>query len=324
MVYHDSQIALGTNCTISIYTDSQKKSVEKLFQILWLKIFEFEKSFSRFIPGSELTIFNSKAGTEQKISKTFKDILLQSLSYYRATNGMFNPFILPALEKAGYDHSLLKGFENDLYVKHENAEIVDFDQLKIFEDSAYIPKNSAIDLGGIGKGYLLDLLAGFLMDYKDEFRGFWISLGGDVVTYGYQSTKSPIKTFIEKDSDSVQENIGFVLSSRNEKKAVATSGVNYRKGLKDNKAWHHIIDPVSGQPAKTDITMATVFGDSAAYCDVMASCLIIAGKNRFLDTCQEFRLEDALIQGYIGMRNSDDYYIESVGQNIKIKRERNG
>jgi len=40
---------------------------------------------------------------------------------------------------------------------------------------------------------------------------------------------------------------------------------------------HHIIDPKTGKPAKTDLKLATVCASSAVYADVLASCAIIVG-----------------------------------------------
>lgn len=318
MVYYDTRIALGTECIISIYTENEDNVIEKLFQELWLKIYKFEQQFSRFIPASELTVFNSNAGKKQKISNLFKNILLESLKYSKLTDGMFNPFILPALEKAGYDHSLLKGFENDSYIKHTSAKIVNYQQLRVDEDTAYIPKGTAIDLGGIAKGFLLDLLANFLSKYKQLYYGFWISLGGDIVTYGYESEQSPIKTYIENDIISKKSYVGFVESVKDKKRAVATSGINYRKGVKNGKKWHHIINPNTGLSAISDISAATVFGSNATFCDVMASCIIIGGSSNFIELSKKLKLEDVLIQGYIGIRSNENYYIKTVGSKIKI------
>ncbi len=323
MVYHDTKVALGTQCSISVYTKKRDRNIEKLFQELWLKIYQFEKQFSRFLPSSELTIFNSNAGKTQKISPLFRKILVECLKYSKLTDGMFNPFILPALENAGYDHSLLKGFENDMYIKHKSAKVVESTKLKIIDDSAFIPINTAIDLGGIAKGFLLDYLADFLAKYNSFYYGFWISLGGDIVTYGYESLDRPIKTYIEKDFVSEHSYVGYVTSIKNNKRAIATSGINYRKGIKGGIKWHHIIDPKSGQSAKTDVTSATVFGKNATFCDVMASCLIIGGSDNFIKLSKKLKLEDSLIQGYIGIRSNENYYIKTTGSKIKINNQNN-
>lgn len=320
MVYSDKRVALGSECTITIsFLESDDKLIEMLSQQLWLKIFQFEQNFSRFLPSSQLTKFNDNSGAKQSITPEFKELLLACQKYSILTDGIFNPFILPALEQVGYDHSLLPGFEKDLYIKHPNARLIDYRALEIFEDKAYIPKESAIDLGGLGKGFLADKLAKFLLGYKDRIIGFWISLGGDIHCYGLEDINNPWKIYIEKDSLAKTEDIGYIESTKGQSISIASSGTQYRRGIKDNKTWHHIIDPRTGLSAETNISSATVVSDTTIFCDVIASCLVIEVKeNNLKQICQKYKVEDGLIQGYINNRIEDDYYYKVFGKRIKI------
>lgn len=266
MTYSDKRVALGSNCIITLsIKESDNKFIDKIFHQLWLKIFKFEQNFSRFLPGSQLTKFNSMAGSRLVISSELRELLLACREYGNLTSGIFNPFILPALEKVGYDHSLLPGFEKDNYIKHSNATLIDYRNLDIFDHEAYIPKNSAIDLGGLGKGFLADKLADFLLGYKDRIIGFWLSLGGDVHTYGLEEIDKPWRVYIEDDLVNDMKDLAYIESIENKSLSIATSGVKYRRGIKDNKTWHHIIDPRTGLSAKTDLLSATVISQSTIF-----------------------------------------------------------
>ncbi len=319
MVYSDTKVALGSNCVITVSTiETDVKFINKLFQQLWLKIFQFEQNFSRFLPDSQLTKFNAMAGIKQPISPEFRELLLACRKYAVMTRGIFNPFILPVLENVGYDHSFLPGFEKDRYEKHSRAQLIDLKSLEIFDHEAFIPKNSAIDLGGLGKGFLADKLANFLLGYKDKIMGFWISLGGDIHTYGLEESYKPWKIYIEKD---LNDNLAYIESIKDQSLSIATSGVNYRRGIKENKNWHHIIDPRTGLSAKTDLLSATVVGHSTIYCDVLASCLIIeVNKKNFKRKCQEYKITDALIQGHFNNTIQEEYYFKTIGRRIKINK----
>src|SRR6266540_6905839 len=65
-----------------------------------------EKHFSRFIEDSELSQLNRSTGKWATVSDDLFDMLLQSLHFYKETNGLFDPSILPDLKRAGYDKSM--------------------------------------------------------------------------------------------------------------------------------------------------------------------------------------------------------------------------
>lgn len=323
MIYSEKRIALGCNCIITLsFIETSNRLVERLFQQLWLMIFLFEQNYSRFLPSSQLTIFNTKAGTKQRISEELKALLLACQKYSHLSNGIFNPFILPALEKVGYDHSLLPGFEKDNYPDHPNAQLLSFTNLEVYSNMAFIPKGSAIDLGGLGKGFLADKLAKFILKYKEQINGFWISLGGDIHTYGTEDKNRPWKIYIEKDIFNKSLDLGYIESIKDKSLSIATSGVSYRGGVKNSNKWHHLIDPRTGLSAKTDLTSATVVSRLTIDCDVLASCLVIESNlNNFEQIKKKYRIKDALIQGRTSNKmKRENYYYKVIGKRININK----
>jgi thiamine biosynthesis lipoprotein len=274
--YFETKLALGSDTTIVIVTDDQKKPVQ-LFQKLWHEIFTFERSFSRFLPGSELSQFNRQAGSRQFISPEFRQLLLASQAMAKLTGDLYNPFILPALQRAGYKNSALPGYENDEVDDHSIKRIVPNNRLEIGDDYASIPYGTALDMGGIGKGYLANLLAD-LLDQEDV-AGYWLSLGGDMVMQGFDEHNKPWQTTIQSAYET-NKNAPLLVQHNGQRLAVATSGTMRRpKQQSGKKPWHHLIDPRTGQPADTDVIMATVVDDSCLYADVLASCAVIVGSN---------------------------------------------
>jgi thiamine biosynthesis lipoprotein ApbE len=77
--------------------------------------------------------------------------------------------------------------DESLNVSTRQAALIQ--SLEIFDDSAAIPVNTALDMGGIGKGYLADKLAN--MSELSSVQGFWFSLGGDVVAKGFDVDDKP-------------------------------------------------------------------------------------------------------------------------------------
>ena len=294
MQYHQNNVALGSEIALNIVTSQANQTgVEALFRELWKKIFRFERQFSRFLPGSELSLFNRNAGPKQFITPEFRNILVAAQRISRETAGLYNPFILPALQAAGYYHSLVKGHEKDLQDNHSGKSVVSVDHLEIGQDWARIPYGTALDLGGCGKGYLADQLANSI---KHRVTGYWLSLGGDIAVGGEDDAGKPWEITIQKATISGDQNIGRVILPSRRQSAVATSGVTARYGINNGKAWHHLIDPRTLAPATTDVRLVTVCADSAFRADVLASCAAIIGSDNASTFLKQCGIKTALLQ----------------------------
>ena len=291
----DSKLALGSNVDI-VLVAKNKEPAEKLINTLWRHIFEFEGRFSRFLPDSELSKFNKNAGLKTPLSREFLEILKAAKKLSHATGGLYNPFILPALQRSGYIKSRAEGYQNDPVDDYTDRGIPSSDKLLLAKDSAEIPFNSAIDLGGIGKGYLADQLSE-MVEKHDFIHGYFISLGGDMVLSGSDENSQPWQVKVQSANNSDDE-LDFVLTAPRHKIAVATSGTLPRTGQKQNKS-KHIIDPRTLKPAKTDIVLATVAAESATLCDVAASCIVILGSTLATNFAQEHNIDNYILQSKI-------------------------
>jgi len=291
--YTQAQSALGGDIALNIVTDMPKLEMDNLFINLWKYVFIFERRFSRFLPSSELTLFNRSAGIKTKISSEFRDLLISAQKLGQETGGLYNPFITPALQRAGYVKSALSGYENDKQIDYTNRKMAEVSRLIIGDNWALIPYGTAIDLGGCGKGYLGDQLGDILKNY--DIAGYWISLGGDVVTMGHDENGNELSLSIQ-NANNLSKITDWAVDCPTEHFAIATSGTFQRKGQNIPKNWHHIIDPETEQPAVTDIRLATVCADTALNADVLASCAIILGSEKAPAYLQKHGVKSALLQ----------------------------
>ncbi len=267
-----SQHALGGTATIGIVADDLSP-LDDLFRSVWHKTFVFERQFSRFLPSSELTLFNQSAGVKKAVSPEFAAILRSVQSFGSRTNGLYNPFVLPAVQRTGYHSSGDAPYTKDIAADYTNRTVVSWEKLVVGDDWARIPYNTAIDLGGIGKGYLADMLGEHLRSCG--VIGYWIELSGDIATFGHDENGQAF-TVAVKDAEK-QGSLTELITCPFTPFGIATSGTFHRIALKDTVVGHHIIDPATRQPAKTDTLLATICADTATTADVFASCAIIIG-----------------------------------------------
>lgn len=292
MKYYQKHTALGSTIELCIVSDQPRHEIDALYQALWHMIFSFEKQYSRFLPASELSFFNRRAGTRHTISASFREVLQAAQVMAHKTDSLFNPFILPALQAAGYQHSLVSGHEHDAVDDHSHRRVVPITELEIGDTWAKIPFGTALDFGGHGKGYLADQLASIV---PKNVQGFWFSLGGDIIAGGADEQGKPWRISIQH-AGSPSQTIGSVIVPIGSRLAVATSGTMQRRGVKQGKVWHHLIDPRTLRPAITDMRIATVCASSALEADVFASCAVILNRHESYEFLKSRQVIAAALQ----------------------------
>lgn len=281
------QKALGSEVLLTLVGENEAALVS-LYDELWREIMLFEATFSRFLPDSELTYVNQRAGQQVMVSPEFVALARATKAMSAATQGIYNPFILPKLQAVGYKGSWPDPGVYDAELDYEQRAIVPADSLEIGDGWVNIPPDSALDFGGIGKGYLLDQLAK-LLDPK-LVKGYWFSLGGDIVCGGVDVGGQPWRIGLQRaDSEAVA---GYVENKDGKQLAVATSGITKRRG----SGWHHIIDPRTGQSAKTDVLTASICMSNGLEADVFAKCLVILGNKAAEDFAAANNITAKLLQ----------------------------
>lgn len=312
MIYQQSALALGSNVDLTLNTDLSEKATNELFKVLWRKIYDFELNFSRFLPESELSVFNNNSGNIQTISQDFENLLRATKKMSELTGGIFNPFILPILQAVGYDHSFIEKYINDPQPNFTHKKVATIDQLILSPLRAFIPANSALDLGGIGKGYLADQLAVFI---EDKLDNYWFSLGGDIIANGHDAQQQNWIVNIASYLKTNKEPIAQIMLPTSKRTAVASSGITKRKGIKQGIKWHHLIDPRTLKPANTDIQMSTVINSNCLEADVFASCLVILGSKHYKEFVNQHKIKNYLLQ--IKNKNHNPLIVHT-GSHIKL------
>ena len=293
--------ALGSEVLLTIVTNKNPEAAQKILRNLRVEIDSFEAQFSRFKDESELSSFNKLAGKKVKITEPFYRLLSITKTLSIQTDGLYNPFILPALQRAGYVGSWPNPDSFTKSIDYSKGSVVPISELIIDNNSAQIPHNTAIDFGGIGKGYLLDQLT--VSIEKSDIEGFWFSLGGDIICGGHDLHNENWNIGVGS-AVNPNELVATLANFKGDQLGIATSGVTKRKGTNAGKEWHHIIDPRTGQSSKTDIQTVTVTARSAVVADVYAKCIVIGGRDH-----GEQYLSDGIIQAYVIQEKNADLLI---------------
>ncbi|MBI3647213.1 MAG: FAD:protein FMN transferase [Actinobacteria bacterium] len=224
-----------------------------------------DRRFSRFRPDSELSRVNAARGHEIQVSEPFAALLAEAIEAARRTGGLFDPTVLNALVAAGYDRDfdeLLAGARGAL---NPPVACGRWDEIALSGDRVRLPGDVAIDLGGIAKGWTVDLAA-----EQAVAAGLpWalVNAGGDLRVAG----EAPdLSIGIEDPGAPSLECARLALHAG----ALATSSVLSRPWGED---MHELIDPRTGSPADTGILQATVWAPTCAQAEVLAKVAILGG-----------------------------------------------
>ncbi|WP_117168531.1 FAD:protein FMN transferase [Paraliobacillus sediminis] len=142
-------------------------------------------------------------------------------------------------------------------------KLTDPNQIQLHDENrtVFLPqKGMEIDLGALAKGFIADQIIQKLR--QDKVKTAYINLGGNFLSTGSSSTRKSGEYRIGIQ-DPKKERHHYLLAVDTSNQSVVTSGVYERKLKHDNKSFHHIFDPKTGYPIKTDIASLTIVSSAS-------------------------------------------------------------
>jgi len=238
---------------------------EGMLDMAEARLRQLESWWSRFLDDSDITRANRSAGLPVVVHEDTLAVVSRAVLAWRQTEGRFDITVLPALLQQGYTHST---------TTHAPAPSipglrVGFSALIAWDYAAStltVPSNTAIDLGGIGKGMAADIVAEELIEAGAT--GVVVNVGGDLVVLGTPDDDDSWYVGIEDPRNPPDH----VAALRMQRGAMASSGTTVRNWQRpDGTSAHHLIDPVSLRPSDSGAINATVLAADAATAEAFAT-----------------------------------------------------
>jgi thiamine biosynthesis lipoprotein len=257
----------------------------------WLA--DVERCLTRFDPTSELYSLNAARATWHPISPLLCEALAQSLRAAEATDGLFDPTLLPLLEALGYDRDFAEIAHQEAgiawRIKHTDILTGGWRgiQLDVARGRARLPRGVRLDLGGIAKGWAADCVLGRFFAPGDNVL---INLGGDMRALGRRSLSQPWPIGIgDPHADKPDHGTHAAVLSL-ARGALATSGATTRWWYRAGERQHHLLDPRTGRAARvwidadddgpdaaSRIATATALAPTAVHAEVAAKVALLRG-----------------------------------------------
>lgn len=155
------------------------------------------------------------------------------------------------------------------------------------------PTGLRFDLDGVAKGWLadrgLDRLDGFAAAAVDADGDIAIRLGrGQRWRFGIADPRAKDLDLLEFDLDGSDRAGG-------RRFGLATSGTSVHRWLHGDRIAHHLIDPRTGRPARTDLVQATVLAGTARQAEAFAKTAVILGSDAALRVLDQPGVEGAVL-----------------------------
>ncbi len=246
--------ALGTLFWVECFDVSVKDNIakrESLENDLKKILVTFEETFSRFKEGS-LTRILSK-GEKVENNKELLMMISFGEKLSKETEGLFSLFIADDLIRKGYGEvSFLIKEDSD---NKKNHFIIEDGTVRLFVASG-------IDFGGIGKGYVIDLLASHLQEEMVKY--FLINGGGDM--YMTSDNEEPLTVYLEHP---LEEEV-FLGKIMLKNKGFAGSSSFKRSWQKDGEEKNHFVTQGN------EVWGASfIVAENALIADSLATCVLL-------------------------------------------------
>jgi len=248
------------------------------------RIEALEGRWSRFLPDSEISELTRRAGEWVTLSTDSVLLVERALDAWRLTVGRFDPTVLGAVIRAGYDRSFDR--LGPSAGSGASSLTVGAAGIEVEGDRVRLPRGVGFDPGGIGKGLAADLVVADAL--AAGAAGACVNLGGDLRVAGAPPddpstdrppTGSAAWTVAVEHPASTDPLALLGLHDG----AVATSTTLRRRWTAEGEERHHLIDPWTGAPSTSDLTLAAVVTAEAWVAEVLAKSVLLRGSAQAFD-----------------------------------------
>jgi FAD:protein FMN transferase len=229
-----------------------------------------ESSMSRFRDDSDIGRANLEAaGGPVAITPATAAVIAAGLRWAAVTDGRFDPALARAValwdvtgrreRPAAGDVRRFAGLQLFREVeldRHAGQEVVRFHAPEV-----------ALDLGGIAKGHAVDRAVEALREWGIAHA--LVNAGGDLYALGHAPDGEPWRIGIRSPRDPARLAGSLLLEDR----AVATSGDYEHFFEQGGVRYHHLLDPATAEPRRSDVHSVTVAAATCLEADAGATAV---------------------------------------------------
>lgn len=266
--------ALDTIISITIYDSKDETVLNGAIDL----VEHYELVYSKTLVDSELFKLNNRTLTSigvgpytYQISDELSELLEYGLEYSSLSNGAFDITIEPL--SSLWDFKAKEAKVPDSNLISEAVKKTGYKNVKL--DGNIIDlgnEDTRIELGAIAKGYIADRVKDYLLE--EGVKSAIIDLGGNILCLGEKDGTEPFKVGIQKPFAGRNE---LIATMDIKDMSVVTSGIYERYFIKDDKTFHHILDPTTGYSYDNNLLSITVIAEKSSDADGLSTTCFALG-----------------------------------------------
>jgi FAD:protein FMN transferase len=285
---HQYRYLMGTSIQVQAFGGDEatrRAAIDEAFAAFA----EIDRLMSNYRDDSELALLNRNgARAPVVVSDPMFAVLDAARRVSAASSGAFDVTVGPLVRLWGF-HDKTPHLPTDAELAAVRP-LVDYRQVLLdagHRTARFSRAGVELDLGGIAKGFAVDIAAGVLR--RKQLSGF-IDAGGNQYLLGTPPGKRSWTVGI-KDPDARDRVIGVVETSEI---SVSTSADSYNFLVANGRRYGHILDPRTLQPATASLS-ATVLSRDGTLADAMSKAAFILGPKAGLALVDAFPDMSAII-----------------------------
>ena len=266
--YSKNYFYMDTYINVKLYSTKSKKEIDGYFEDIDYLYSSYNKLTNRYSKYDDVVnvyylneILNN--GDVIEIDKRLSDIISVGINYYEKTNGLFNI-------ASGNLTGVWKNFIDTCDTLPSSSEFnvnTNISDIKLDGNMYSKNNNVKIDLGGIAKGYVTEIVGDYLED--NGISNYIINAGGNV-----KVGKAYDKDYFVVGITDPNNTSGIFTKVNINNMSVVTSGSYQRYCELDGKLYNHIISPITKYPSSY-VKSVTVIGEDSMLCDVYSTYLFL-------------------------------------------------
>lgn len=259
--------AIGTVWHILIDDTLSSPVPQSLWQLILDETDRFDRQFSRFIEGSQVTTFRHSAAGTYPISSELSALLVAADQLRQLTKGAHDPAVGTLLEAAGY---------NQKYDFKPNLQAIQDWKLPIWsinpqDQTITIDGPVVFDIGGTGKGYWIDRVS--QMVAAAGYPHHLVDGGGDMMS----TTKADGSDwFVALEWPGRPDTALGSVTLKNQ--GLAASDTVRRSWV--DKTWHHLLN-IQQKKAVTTLLGCTAIAKNAWLADQLTAAISLVPASEY-------------------------------------------
>jgi thiamine biosynthesis lipoprotein len=281
--------ALGTSCVLVMRDDSALETAES---ILRHHLSAIDRACSRFRADSEISAVHRANGGPVVISRLLADAVEVALSVAEWTDGAVDPTVGTSLISLGYDRDFDQirdspGLPSVGLRAARGWRSVSFEaRTRVLR----VPAGVVLDLGATAKALAADRAAAHIAEATGV--GALVNLGGDISAAG----RAPLGGWpigLALDCQVAPEDTAVTVAIASG--GLASSGTSVRTWRAGTRTVHHIIDPMTGDCARTRWQLVSVAARTCVEANAASTAGIVWG-DAALERLSALRLPCRLVR----------------------------